>query len=353
MHAMVVTTRRRSASWPPGAPRAGVAETPLTRTSAPRRHPGGRWTSDYGGRIDVKPASMKNVVTRLSRARSPRRGGALLAGLSPRQQLDAVYGLLLHRRADPAGVASYLPGLEAGTMTPTSWLSGSWRRASGGRWCRSPSSARPCTSAEASSCARCRRRARILDLGGTALGSDKGAMVLMGYPYPSTSSWSSTCRPTTATSSTRRTSSTHVTQTALGPGPLPLPLHGGPVRRMTTTPSTSSTAGQSIEHVAGGRGRPRPRRGGPGPTPRGIPRPRHPQRPRCAGSSRPRSSTPTTTTSTPTARWWTSCARRASRSSRPRVSTTRGALGGRAARSRSARWPPPAASSPTSRTATS
>jgi ubiquinone/menaquinone biosynthesis C-methylase UbiE len=108
----------------------------------------------------------------------------VLAGLTPRQQLDAIYGLLLHRRADPAGVASYLPGLQAGTMTADRLAE--WILASGEWWTAVTfSELGPSLHFSRSLFVRSLpRAARILDLGGTALGSDQGAMVLMGYPYP-------------------------------------------------------------------------------------------------------------------------------------------------------------------------
>ena len=126
---------------------------------------------------------VRNVTARLARARSPRRHGTSLAGLAPRQQLDAVYGLLLHRRADPAGVASYLPGLENGSMSAAQLAE--WILASSEWWTGVTfNELSPSLHFSRSVFVRSLPRAgRILDLGGTALGSDQGAMVLMGYPY--------------------------------------------------------------------------------------------------------------------------------------------------------------------------
>lgn len=122
------------------------------------------------------------LARRALRQRTAADGG--LADLSPRQTLGVVYELLLHRPPDPAGVASYLPGLEAGTFTPAQLAE--WILASGEWWTVVPftelnASLHFSRSVFVRSLPRARR---ILDLGGTALGAPQGAMVLMGYPYP-------------------------------------------------------------------------------------------------------------------------------------------------------------------------
>lgn len=113
-------------------------------------------------------------------ARQPRRG---LAGLSAPQALAAVYELLLHREPDEAGRASYLPGLEAGTMAPAQLAE--WILASGEWWTSVPfTELGPSLHFSRSVFVRSLPPARrILDLGGTSLGASQGAMVLMGYPY--------------------------------------------------------------------------------------------------------------------------------------------------------------------------
>ena len=110
-----------------------------------------------------------------------RRGS--LVGLSGPKTLAAVYELLLHRAPDEAGRATYLPGLEDGTMGPAQLAE--WLLASGEWWTSVPFSELGASlhfsrSVFVRSLPKARR---ILDLGGTALGASQGAMVLMGYPY--------------------------------------------------------------------------------------------------------------------------------------------------------------------------
>jgi SAM-dependent methyltransferase len=118
------------------------------------------------------------------RSRFSRRPRSVLAGLSAPQALAVVYELLLHREPDPAGMASYLPGLADGTMPPARLAE--WLLASGEWWTGVPfTELGPSLHFSRSVFVRSLPRARrILDLGGTALGASQGAMVLMGYPYP-------------------------------------------------------------------------------------------------------------------------------------------------------------------------
>ncbi|HEY5023742.1 MAG TPA: methyltransferase domain-containing protein [Acidimicrobiales bacterium] len=106
-----------------------------------------------------------------------------LAGLAPEQQLSVLYELLLGRKPDPAGMASYLPGLRDGSMSASELAE--WIYASSEWWTVAPfTQLAPSLHFSRSLFIRSLPPARrILDLGGTALGSDKGAMVLMGYPY--------------------------------------------------------------------------------------------------------------------------------------------------------------------------
>jgi len=109
---------------------------------------------------------------------------SVLAGLSAPDALAVVYELLLHRAPDPAGAASYLPGLEDGTLTPAQlaeWI------LSSGEWWTDVAFTELGTALHFSRCLFVRSlppARRILDLGGTALGASQGAMVRMGYPYP-------------------------------------------------------------------------------------------------------------------------------------------------------------------------
>jgi len=106
-----------------------------------------------------------------------------LDGLPPRAQLSVVYETLLGRKPDPSGVASYLPALQDGSLAPSELAE--WIYASSEWWTVAPfTQLAPALHFSRSLFVRSLPRARrILDLGGTALGSDKGAMVLMGYPY--------------------------------------------------------------------------------------------------------------------------------------------------------------------------
>jgi len=106
-----------------------------------------------------------------------------LARLSPADALSVVYELLLHRQPDDAGRASYLPPLRAGTLSPaqlTEWLVAS------GEWWNGVTFTELGASLHFSRTIFVRslpRAEHILDLGGTALGTPVGALVLMGYPY--------------------------------------------------------------------------------------------------------------------------------------------------------------------------
>jgi len=106
-----------------------------------------------------------------------------MAGLPPQVQLSVVYETLLGRKPDPSGTASYLPGLQNGSLSPSQLAE--WIYASSEWWTVAPfTELAPALHFSRSLFVRSLPKARrILDLGGTALGSDKGAMVLMGYPY--------------------------------------------------------------------------------------------------------------------------------------------------------------------------
>jgi SAM-dependent methyltransferase len=114
---------------------------------------------------------------------SSRRAAKGIAGLAPERQLRVLYEILLGREPDAAGAASYLPGLRDGSL-PASQLA-EWIFASSEWWTVVPfTQLAPALHFSRSLFVRSLPKARrILDLGGTALGSDKGAMVLMGYPY--------------------------------------------------------------------------------------------------------------------------------------------------------------------------
>lgn len=112
-----------------------------------------------------------------------RRVARRVLGVDPAAVLDVAYRAVLQRPPDPYGLRDYLPQLESGTLSVEqlgAHLVGSLEfervsaerdlgaslHASRGAFVRSLPPAR-----------------RILDLGGTSLGHDHGAMVTMGYPY--------------------------------------------------------------------------------------------------------------------------------------------------------------------------
>src|ERR1700722_12121142 len=144
-----------------------------------------RWR-DHGRRrlmdgIRSPRSAAKSVARRVqAKALGTDRG---LAALPPELQLSVVYELLLGRRPDPSGSASYLPGLRDGSMSPSQLAE--WIYASS-EWATVAPFTQLAPSLHFSRSLFVRslpRASRILDLGGTALGSDKGAMVVMGYPY--------------------------------------------------------------------------------------------------------------------------------------------------------------------------
>jgi SAM-dependent methyltransferase len=120
-------------------------------------------------------------VTRGKRSNLRSRGG--LARLSPPEALAVVYELLLHREPDDAGTASYLPGLRSGSLSPAQLAE--WLFASGEWWTGVTfTELGPSLHFSRTMFVRSLPAARqILDLGGTALGTPVGALVLMGYPY--------------------------------------------------------------------------------------------------------------------------------------------------------------------------
>jgi len=107
-----------------------------------------------------------------------------LSRQSPEGVLDLVYELVLAREPDRTGTQSYLAGLRQGTITPQELTA--WAIASGEWWSVTPFRGLG-QSLHFSRMLFVRSlppAARILDLGGTALGNATGALVLMGYPYP-------------------------------------------------------------------------------------------------------------------------------------------------------------------------
>ncbi len=171
-----------------------------------------------------------------------------LAGLAPEQQLRVLYELLLGRKPDPAGAASYLPGLADGSMSPSQLAE--WIYASSEWWTVAPfTQLAPSLHFSRSLFVRSLPRARrILDLGGTALGSDKGAMVLMGYPYAFDELVVVDLPPDDRNELYKEEVSRNVTHTALGP--VHFRYHSmADLSRYADGSFDLVYSGQSIEHV--------------------------------------------------------------------------------------------------------
>ena len=139
-----------------------------------------------------RPTDVLHDVRRALSARlAPDRAGRVpaaapypaLAGLSPERTVQLAYELLLGREPDPTGGATYLPPLADGSMSPQ--LLAQALTCSAEWWTCVPfTQLGPSLHASRSMFVRSLPPARrILDLGGTALGNDSGAMVLLGYPY--------------------------------------------------------------------------------------------------------------------------------------------------------------------------
>ena len=243
------------------------------------------------------------------------------------------------RKPDPAGVASYLPGLRGRLDVAVAARRvdlrlervvdrGALHPARPGAALQ-PEPVRPVAAqgAVASSTSEAPRS-----------GPTRAPWSSWAIRTPSTSSSSSTSPPTTATRCTERACRRDVTHTELGPVRYQLPLDVGPdpVRRRFVRPRL---LGQSIEHVPVDEADTRPGRGGQDPAPRRLPRPRHPQRPGvpgpAAGVHRPRPRPRVH----PRGDDRQARAARGSRSSRRRASTSRRARWPRR-RSPSRRWPP-------------
>jgi ubiquinone/menaquinone biosynthesis C-methylase UbiE len=177
-----------------------------------------------------------------------RRRRTSLVGLSAPKALAAVYELLLHREPDEAGRASYLPGLEAGTMSPGQLAE--WILASG-EWWNSVTFTELGPSLHFSRSVFVRSlpaARRILDLGGTALGTSEGAMVLMGYPYAFDELVVVDLPQDDRNEIYQEDHTRHVVDTPLGP----VHYHYHSMADLSSYPDASFDlvySGQSIEHV--------------------------------------------------------------------------------------------------------
>ena len=171
--------------------------------------------SSLMGRLRSPRSTMTGVGRRLqARARGAGKG---MGGLLPQEQLNVVYETLLGRTPDPAGTESYLPSLRDGSLSPSQLAE--WIYASSEWWTVAPfTELAPALHFSRSLFVRSLPKARrILDLGGTALGSDKGAMVLMGYPYAFEELVVVDLPPHDRNDLYKESVARHVTQTELGP----------------------------------------------------------------------------------------------------------------------------------------
>ncbi|HXQ90448.1 MAG TPA: methyltransferase domain-containing protein [Acidimicrobiales bacterium] len=190
---------------------------------------------------------MLSALARRARARVG--AGAGIDGLSPHQQLDVVYRVLLGRPPDPAGTASYLPGLQDGSLSPSQLAE--WMYASSEWWSVAPfTQLGPALHFSRSLFVRSLPPARrILDLGGTALGSDKGALVLMGYPYAFDEVIVVDLPPDDRNAIYKESVARSVTETELGP--VRYQYHSmSDLTRYADGSFDLVYSGQSIEHVS-------------------------------------------------------------------------------------------------------
>jgi ubiquinone/menaquinone biosynthesis C-methylase UbiE len=171
-----------------------------------------------------------------------------LSRLSAQQVLDVVYELILGREPDPTGTQSYLGGLQNGSITPQEIAN--WAVASGEWWSVTPFPGLG-QSLHFSRMLFVRSlpaAARILDLGGTALGNATGALVLMGYPYQFEDLVVIDLPSDERNAIYQEASAHEVTQTALGP--VRYRYHS--MVDLSDYPDNSVDlvySGQSIEHV--------------------------------------------------------------------------------------------------------
>ena len=97
-----------------------------------------RWRDHGQGHLMDRPRSPRTALATLVRRLRAKALGADngLDGLLPRQQLSVLYEVLLGRKPDPAGVTSYLPGLQDGTMSASELAE--WIYASSEWWTVAP-----------------------------------------------------------------------------------------------------------------------------------------------------------------------------------------------------------------------
>lgn len=161
----------------------------MSDTSASTGHDAAA-ASDMVGRLRDRAMQSDRAVDVYRRVRAVRQVAATRGGfpsfdeLPPDVALRMAYQILLRREPDPTGVGSMLPLLESGELTYDDLL-GSLLGSD--EFFVTPRFRHLSPSLHTSRCTFIRslpRGARILDLGGTHLHRDEGALLAMGYPYP-------------------------------------------------------------------------------------------------------------------------------------------------------------------------
>lgn len=168
---------------------------PVPAELAPVPRPKGRRWATYTPSVSLRSLLKRSptAVRIYRRANGLReKGRARLIGdpdfesLPPRQAVPLAYQLVLGRQPDAMGEADYTRRLETGELTNrqmVQWMWGSEEFVNSARFCGR-------TLGPSIHMGRCEfirslpRAARIVDLGGTHLHDEKGAMVGLGYPYP-------------------------------------------------------------------------------------------------------------------------------------------------------------------------
>jgi SAM-dependent methyltransferase len=195
--------------------------------------------------------TVKGAIRRLRGAPRPVPGTEqyrVLSQLSAAETLDVVYELVLSREPDPVGTQSNLHELEQGTITPQVLAN---RAVASSEWWSFSPFPELGISLHFSRMLFVRSLppgARILDLGGTALGNPQGALVIMGYPYPF-EDLIVIDLPSEERNDIYKEATAHtVTQTELGP----VRYHYTSMADLSSYPDDSIDlvySGQSIEHV--------------------------------------------------------------------------------------------------------
>jgi predicted SAM-dependent methyltransferase len=138
-------------------------------------------------RLAAAPGARRayRTLRRAARARPWAAAAPAFESLAPGPAVDLAYDVVLGRRPDPAGVATYRTALEEGTLTHRDRV----QMLAASPEFENRTGFSPRTFGASLHAGRCRFikalpvAARIVDLGGTSLGDPRGALVGLGYPY--------------------------------------------------------------------------------------------------------------------------------------------------------------------------